>query len=178
MNKRKFFLYFILFIAIFGFLDAGALTVAKYSGTIAQLCGISIQIPGLNSCLQVQNSQFSYLINSKISNKDLKVPLSLAGVLFYILIIFLSSSLLFRRNLKKRRNYTIYLFILSLIGLIMSIIFEYIQAFIIKAFCKFCAASAIFTLILFLISLYLFILLKKENKDKKSKIKTLHKVKK
>lgn len=155
MDKKK--LIFAIFVAvsIFGIFLSGMLTAAKYSDTVAILCGEDVD----NSCNKVQNSEFSDLINLKDENNSttFKVPLSLAGVFFYLTVLGLSIFMALEYKKKKQvpLKHKYIMLGLCVAGVSFSIVFVLIQAFLIEAFCTYCIYSAIDTLILLFLSFFL-----------------------
>ncbi len=146
----------IIIIAIFGIILAGTLTLAKYSDKIAALCGED----EFNSCNTVQNSDYSYLINQKTDDgSEFKIPLTLAGVVFYSFLTMLAV-ILYRNETKpkkeklsedKIKKLKLTLFICGILGVIFSAWFTYIQANIIEAYCAYCLVSAFDTVILLIL---------------------------
>lgn len=154
MNK-KLILVLIMIFTILGILIAGTLTLAKYSNSIALLCGEDEN----NSCNTVQSSDYAYLINVQSdSGSKFQIPLTLAGVIFYI-GLFSLSLIAYKREIAKVEigKLKYYLFSIGTIGLLFSAIFTWLQAYKIEAFCTYCLISAFDSLILFvLISLITF----------------------
>lgn len=160
-KKNKLLLYIMLF-AIIGIFLTSILTFAKYFDKIEKICGTNLQ----NSCNTVQNSEYSNLINLKNqTNKSyFKIPLSLAGLFFYILI-FSFSIFLFKKDSKnKNKNYNKknktkkylkienILLILSILGILTSIFYTIVQFYIIKAFCSYCIISTIDSIMIFILT--------------------------
>lgn len=156
MDKKRVLFAILIIISFFGIFLSSMLTVAKYSEKVALLCGENID----NSCNKVQESEFSNIINLKDENNNtiFEIPLSLLGIIFYILTLCLSFVMFlgYRKNKLIKIKYKYILLFFCLIGFISSIIFVLVQAFLIEAFCTYCMISAFDTLILFTISLYLF----------------------
>lgn len=157
MNK-KLLLKLILLFSFLGIFLSVILTVANYSDTIAQLCGLGTNL-GETSCQVVAKSSYSSIIDNWFFGVHVYIPLSLAGVGFYGLLAGLVYYVI-RKNNTKKINFISWekngVIILASLGLMSSIVFEFIQAFLIKAFCKFCAISALFTLIIFILVMILF----------------------
>lgn len=149
----------LLVISMFELFISGLLTAAKYSDSIAVLCGEDSS----NSCNTVQSSEFSNIVNLKDNNNNItfQVPITLIGVFYYIFIIFYLFRYLKFLNLKnsksllKKMNKN--LLILASLGFLFSISYTLIQAFIIEAYCKYCLTSAFLTSLLFFIIFYIFI---------------------
>lgn len=81
------------------------------------------------------------------------VPLSLVGVIFYfgvIALIALRTTSL-RKYVEKYISYTTVLRIYASAGLISSVYFTYLQAFVIQAWCQYCILSAFCTALIFIL---------------------------
>lgn len=145
--ERKNILIAIMIFSFLGVIIAGMLTAAKYSDSIALLCGQDID----NSCNTVQNSPYSYLINEKKNDgSEFKIPLTLAGIIFYLILIALAYRVYSNeKNKKKTSDKLKYsLFVIGIFGVLFSAAFTWIQAFLIEAFCTYCLISALDTVII------------------------------
>jgi len=120
---------FFLF-SFFGFLDTMYLTVSHYKNSIPP-CSIA------HGCEIVLTSQFATVSG---------IPISLFGVLFYILIIFF----LFFYLQTKNKNFLFFLFVIITIGTIISTYLVVIQAVVLHAFCQYCMISDSITIFLFI----------------------------
>lgn len=122
----------ILFFAFFGIADSAYLTQHELSGT-PLLCNIG----NLSGCNVVASSQYSHILG---------IPLAEFGVLFYSVIFVLAALeiVLFDQLLRR------VLQALSLIGLLSSLYFTFVQIFLIGAFCIYCFASALSALLIFI----------------------------
>lgn len=119
---------------IIGFADATYLTVEHYQNIIPP-CTIG-------GCELVLTSQYAKVIG---------IPVSLLGAIYYFVILI---SLFIFIDTKKE----IYLrmpLLISIFGLIASIWFSYLQIFVIKAFCPYCAVSGSVSLVIFIIAVYI-----------------------
>ncbi len=123
---------FILFFAFFGMADSAYLTQHELSGT-PLLCNIG----NLSGCNVVASSQYSHIFG---------IPLAEFGILFYSVIFVLAALeiVLFDQLLRRALQ------ALSFIGLLSSIYFTFVQIFLIGAFCVYCFASALTTLLIFI----------------------------
>jgi uncharacterized membrane protein len=124
----------ILVIAIVGFADATYVTVEHFKNVIPPCT--------TGGCETVLTSAYS---------KILGIPVSLLGSIYYFVIIL---SLFVYFDTKK----TIFLKIpvaISILGLLASIYFMTIMAFVLKAFCQYCVLSALSSISIFGISAYL-----------------------
>ncbi len=170
-QKMKYLIGILIFIVIIEIILSGGLTIAKYTNSISKLCGNNID----SSCNTVQNSKFSNIIDIKEKNGEtFEFPLALMGFLYYIIYLFLIiyfSRIVKFENYKQKEKKEIqkkyfklkkYLLYFGLLAFLSSLIFTFIQAFILHAFCEFCLFSALNSTIIFLISLWIFIL-KNEN---------------
>lgn len=122
----------ILFFAFFGIADSAYLTQHELSGT-PLLCNIG----NLSGCNVVASSQYSHILG---------IPLAEFGVLFYSVIFVLAALeiVLFDQLLRR------VLQALSLVGLLSSLYFTFVQIFLIGAFCIYCFASALSALLIFI----------------------------
>jgi len=123
---------FILFFAFFGLADSMYLTQHELSGT-PLLCDIQ----NLSGCNVVATSQYSHIFG---------IPLAEFGILFYSVMFVLAALeiVIFDQLLRR------VLQVLSFIGLLSSLYFTSVQIFLIGAFCIYCFASALFTLLIFI----------------------------
>lgn len=123
---------FILFFAFFGIADSAYLTQNELSGT-PLLCDIG----NLSGCNIVASSQYSHIFG---------IPLAEFGILFYSVMFVLAALeiVLFDQLLRRALQ------ALSLIGLLSSLYFTFVQIFLIGAFCIYCFASALSTLFIFI----------------------------
>ncbi len=137
MNKKLLLVY--LVVAILGLADAVYLTYMRFAG-MTPPCSISI----FSGCAIVERSKYSVLFG---------IPLSVYGVVFYSLSIIASCILL----VKTIRFGKEILGLISLAGLISSLYFLYLQAFVIQAFCLYCVISGAATLILFILASIFFL---------------------
>ena len=143
-QKRYNFLYFtFLPVSFLGFLDASYLTVKHFVGTPLP-CSV------LHGCEEVTTSQYSVIGG---------IPVALLGAVYYLAIFILILSVL-RRNMfsssgvenvaeeneDKLLNITVRL---TVIGLLASLWFIYLQLFVIKAICLYCMFSAFTSITLF-----------------------------
>ena len=122
---------FILFFAFFGIADSVYLTQHALSGT-PLLCNIG----NLSGCNIVASSQYSRVLG---------IPLAEFGILFYSVIFILAALeiVLFDQLLRRALQ------ALALVGLLASLYFTFVQIFLIGAFCIYCFASALSTLLIF-----------------------------
>ena len=155
MNKKNFktkILIIIIIFSIVGILISSMLTLAKYNDNVAILCGEDTS----NNCNTVQNSEYSnlFVVGDETNDTSVPVPISLAGIFYYMAII-ITSTMLLKKEKQKSKIYNI-LFGLSIFGLLFSIIYTLIQAFVIDAYCTYCLISAFDCTIIFIASTYLF----------------------
>jgi uncharacterized membrane protein len=122
----------ILILAFCGLADAAYLAQHVASGAPV-ICNVH----GLSGCNTVLQSQYSH---------PLGIPLASAGVFFYGLLFVLAALELFivDRFLRRLLQW------ISIIGIIASAYFVFLEAFIIHAFCEYCLTSALITLLIFL----------------------------
>lgn len=122
----------ILIFAFFGIADSTYLTQSELSGT-PLLCNIQ----NISGCNVVAGSQYSHIFG---------IPLAEFGLLFYsVLFVLAALELVIFDQLLRRA-----LQVISLVGLVSSVYFTFLQAFVIGAFCIYCLASALITLFIFI----------------------------
>lgn len=122
--------------AILGLLDSLYLSASHVTG-VSLVCG------PLEGCNEVAASPYSLLFG---------IPLAFLGVLYYTGAFVLIAALFSHDNPLLRKLF----FILTTIGVAMSLYFLYIQAFSIGAWCIYCVVSAGFSGILWGCGLPLF----------------------
>lgn len=126
----------VLAVALVGFADAGYLTVEHYKNAIPP-CSIT------GGCEQVLTSQFSTVFG---------IPVSLMGALYYLLVAAGLFAFLEGKNHEILR-----LTLLStLVGLIASLWFVFLQIFVIHSYCTYCLGSAATSTILFIAAVAIF----------------------
>jgi uncharacterized membrane protein len=124
-----------LVIALIGFADAAYLTLEYFRGVIPP-CTIA-------GCDIVLTSAYSAVLG---------VPVSLAGVVFYLAMLVGLFMYVESRNLKVLK----WTLMLSAIGLVSTLWFLFVQAFILHAFCQYCLLSAFTSITLFVIACWVF----------------------
>lgn len=124
----------ILFLAFFGLADSAYLAQHELNGT-PLICNIQ----NFSGCNIVANSSYSHVFG---------VPLSEFGVLFYAILFVLAALelVLFDRLLRRVLQGV------SILGAIASLYFTSLQIFVIGAFCIYCAASAVITILVLLLA--------------------------
>lgn len=122
--------------AVLGLLDSLYLSASHVTG-VSLVCG------PLEGCNEVAASPYSLLFG---------IPLAFLGVLYYTGAFVLIAGLFSHDNPLVRKL----LFILATVGVVMSLYFLYIQAFIIGAWCIYCVVSAAFSGVLWGCALPLF----------------------
>ena len=129
---RRIGVVFILVFAFLGIADSAYLAEHEANGT-PLICNIQ----SLSGCNTVAESQYSRFFD---------IPLAQYGVLFYSILFVLSALELAIFNRLLRRI----LQGISLVGIIASLYFTFVQVFVIGAFCIYCLASAIIALFIFI----------------------------
>ena len=122
-------------VSFIGFLDATYLTVKHYLGEPLN-CSL------LEGCEQVTTSQYATIFN---------VPVALGGALYY-LFIFVFSIVYF--DTKNNRLLSL-IPPITIIGLLASGWFIYLQLFVIKAICLYCVLSAASSTTLFILGMFI-----------------------
>jgi len=121
----------ILLLAFCGLADAAYLAQHVASGTPV-ICNIG---QGLSNCNTVIQSQYSKLFG---------IPLADLGVFFYGVLFILAAVELVLSDRFLRRV----LQLASLVGILASLYFVFLQSFVIHAFCEYCLTSAGITLLI------------------------------
>ena len=127
----------ILVLAFCGLADSVYLAQHELSGT-PLICDIG----SLSGCNIVAASQYSRIFG---------IPLAEFGVLFYGVVFVLAAlELVLRARILRRL-----LQAAALVGVLSSLYFVFVQIFFINAFCIYCTASAIITLLILIAASYL-----------------------
>lgn len=144
MQKQQYLLVIGIICAFLGALDAG------YLASLA-LTGNPLTCNFIEGCEVVAMSPYSRILG---------VPLSLFGFFFYIVGILTFLWALVRPNLFANRL----ILLVSASGLVASLYFAYLQAFVIRAWCEYCIFSGIMAALVFIVAL-LYIRLKSVPKE-------------
>lgn len=122
-----------LTLGFLGFIDALYLTVNHYLGT-APNCIIG------GNCEQVLASAYASVAG---------VPVSLLGALYY-LVIFILAILYFD---SRKVFFLSVAALMTPAGFLASLVFSYIQFFVLRAFCPYCVLSAVISTLLFVLGI-------------------------
>ncbi len=122
----------VLVIAVLGFADASYLTIEHFKGTIPP-CSI------VSGCETVLTSSYSIVFG---------MPVSLLGAIYYLIIAVGTFAYLDT----KKTAILKWTLAITIFGLIMSLWFIFLQAFIIKAWCLYCLGSAATSIALFVMA--------------------------
>lgn len=115
--------------------------LAKHALTDTALsCGISTG--ALSGCNTVAQSGYSHVFG---------VPLAIYGLVFYMLVFLVTLSLYARESSRRSQA----LFIVAIVGFLLSVYFEAVQIFAIKALCIYCLGSFVLSVGIFATSLSL-----------------------
>ena len=127
---------------LIGFLDSFYLTVKHYLNSPLN-CSV------LAGCDKVTASAYSSIYG---------IPVSLLGVIFYILLFILFFTFLFLpvQNLAKKQKIVRFIVFAGFLGVVFSAWLLFLQIFIIKALCLYCIISDTAAAIIFVLSLILF----------------------
>lgn len=125
----------LVIVALLGFADATYLTVEHFQGVIPP-CSV------VSGCETVLTSSYSVVAG---------IPVSLGGSIYYFLILI---GLLVYIDTKKTYilKWTLWA---TMLGLLSSLWFLYVQAFILHAYCLYCLGSAVTSTLLFVIACWL-----------------------
>ncbi len=123
----------ILLVSFVGFIDSSYLTVEHFLSATPS-CGI------FNGCDIVTTSEYSEIA---------AIPVAMIGMFYYVTIFLLIVAYLDskREGLIKLASY------FTIAGLLASIWFTCVQAFILEAYCLYCLMSAVSSLILFVLGM-------------------------
>lgn len=124
MNRHKIISLVIACVGVLGFIDAAYLSYMR-AMKIPVPCSTSI----FNGCHVVAQSEYSVLFG---------IPLSVYGVVFYAGAIIFALMYFFTQKLMIKNI----LLAVTVLGLLSSVYFIYIQGFVIKSFCIYCVFSA------------------------------------
>lgn len=120
---------FLLIVALLGFADATYLTIEHYQGVIPPCT--------TNGCDTVLTSTYSTAAG---------IPVSLLGALYYLLVLVGVFAYLESKNTKILK----WALLFTIFGLLGSLWFLYVQAFILNAYCQYCLGSAATSIVLFI----------------------------
>lgn len=120
---------FLLIVALLGFADATYLTIEHYQNVIPP-CTTS-------GCETVLTSAYSSVVG---------IPVSLLGALYYLIVLIGVFAYLESKNTKVLK----WALLFTVFGLLCSLWFLYVQAFILNAYCQYCLVSAATSTILFI----------------------------
>jgi uncharacterized membrane protein len=131
VRMKRILVVLVLVLAFLGIANSAYIAQNEASGD-PLLCNVQY----LSGCNIVASSQYSNLFG---------IPLAQYGVLFYGILFVLASVelVIFNRILRR------ILQAVSLVGVIASIYFTFLQTFFIGAFCIYCLASAVIALLIF-----------------------------
>lgn len=145
-NNPKFLYFTFIPISLLGFLDASYLTIKHFVGTPLP-CSI------LRGCEEVTTSQYSVIGG---------IPVALLGAIYYlaifVLVLLFLNGKLFSSGVNsgtpENQDKSLKLVArLTVIGLIASLWFIYLQVFVIKAICLYCMFSAFTSITLFILGI-------------------------
>lgn len=126
---------FLLVVALLGFIDSGYLTIEHYQGAIPP-CSV------VSGCETVLTSSYSVIMG---------VPVSLLGAIFYFIIMVGALSFIESRKTTLLK----WTLMLTVFGMLFTLWFLYVQAFIIGAWCLYCLGSALTSTVLFITAIYI-----------------------
>jgi uncharacterized membrane protein len=138
MNKHKIISLIIAVVGTLGFIDAAYLSYMR-AMKIPVPCSTSI----FNGCHVVAQSEYSVLFG---------IPLSVYGVIFYAGAIVFALAYFFTQRVIIKQS----LLAITILGLLSSVYFIYIQGFVIKSFCIYCVFSAFCSVVMSSLAVFLF----------------------
>lgn len=147
LKNNNFVNFTFLPVSFLGFLDASYLTIKNFMGTPLP-CSI------LRGCEEVTGSQYSMIG---------RVPVALLGAIYYVSILVLIILYLRKKNnslVNSDKNISVddgllrLIAYLTIVGMLASLWFVFLQIFVIKAICLYCMFSALTSSILFAFGIY------------------------
>ena len=123
-------------LAMIGFADAGYLTLEHFSDKVPLPCSLAG-----GGCEQVTTSEYSTVFG---------IPVALGGALYYLYVLALSVLAWWRR----RSDWLLWVIPATVVGLLASLWFIYLQLFVINAICVYCMGSATTSTLLFLSAMF------------------------
>ena len=130
---KKFFLLILL--SLLGIADAAYLTYEHYQQVIPP-CTVNRLLPIVSDCGKVLRSSYSVVFG---------VPLAAFGIVQYFLILIAIICL----TIYKKKIFTYWIILQSMIGTIFSLYFMYVQLVILKSICIYCTLSALISFAIF-----------------------------
>lgn len=130
LNRLRHVATFMLFVSLIGFADASFLTVEHFRGEIPN-CSV------VHGCGNVLTSDFATFFG---------IPVALFGALYYLGIFF--GCFLFLDTRKDK--VIVYTARATVLGILASAYFFFIQAFILHSWCQYCIGSIITSTLLFI----------------------------
>lgn len=128
-------IWLLVFVSFVGLIDSGYLSAMSLTGNPLN-CGI------FDGCNIVASSPYA---------KVFGIPLAVFGSFYYVVALVLAAALVSLPSLRLRQA----LFSWSILGVLFSAYFAYLQYFVIEAICIYCVISAIATIFLALFSFML-----------------------
>ncbi len=127
---------FLLIVALLGFADASYLTIEHYKGVVPP-CTI------VTGCETVLTSSYATVVG---------IPVSLLGAIFYLVVLIGIFTFIESKKTKLLK----WALLFTVFGLLSTLWFLYVQAFILGAFCLYCLGSAISSIVLFVTACVVF----------------------
>lgn len=143
-HVSKWVLITLIVVSFIGFYDATYLTAKHYTGG-------SVNCNLVDGCEKVLSSEYSTIFG---------VPVALGGMLFYLFVFLTSLIYLDSKNHK-------WLYLIppaTVVGLLASGYFVYLQIYVIESICQYCMLSAITSSILFVTAMVLLKQLRRESR--------------
>lgn len=133
----------LLTLSILGFADAAYLTISHYQNVIPP-CSL------ISGCETVLTSSYSVILG---------IPVALLGVLYYSAMLILTTLFL----TEKKESILKILSLFTAVGMLASLYFVSLMAFVLHALCLYCSASALFSFVMFGIGMWIYCGLRKES---------------
>jgi len=135
MKLKIFFLLTLLI--VLGIIDAGYLTYEHYNRVVLP-CTINRFLPIISDCGIVLRSSYSVVFG---------IPLALFGVIQYSLLLIALISL----TIYRKKIFTYWIILQSMVGAIFSLYFMYLQLIVLKSICIYCTLSAAISFSIFFV---------------------------
>ena len=129
----------LLVLGLIGLVDSAYLAYIKFANATASCAGIG-------DCDAVNSSKYAEVAG---------IPIALLGAGAYLTILVLL--FLEKRGDFWREQSPLFMFVLTLIGVLYSAYLTYIELAILHAICPYCVLSAVLLVLMFVISVYRFI---------------------
>lgn len=140
MQKAQILTWIILAFALIGLADTAYLSALHFSGEVP-VCTVT------ETCDVVLTSTYSTLVG---------IPVALLGLLYYVGVFALG----LLAQVSRKEYMFEYLGMFSIVGLLASLYFIFLQAFVIEAWCQYCLLSAFTSSAIFALGIAVFAIIR------------------